>query len=179
MNPANIAKRYARALAEVAGPRLERVASDLDLLARVLARRPQLMRFFEDPSVRRRDKEEAAGTLTGRARVGALTRRFVAVLIENRRLAALPAIARAFAEIRDERLGVLPVEATTAVPLSPEQKRRFRESLERMTGRSVRLEWQVDPEVLGGARARIGSRVYDGTLRRQLEVLRERLAGTR
>ena len=70
-------------------------------------------------------------------------------------------------------------ETTTAVPLSTAELKRLREALQKMTGRTVRITHRVDPTVLGGARTRIGSRVYDGTLKHQLVALRERLVGTR
>ncbi len=180
MKPISVARRYARALAEVVqekDPRgFEKVASELDLLSDVLGDRPQLLRFFEDPSTRREDRKKVVATLAGKTRISVLTRQFVDVLIENRRLSILPVVAEAFEEIKDETLSILPVEATTAVPLSNDMKKRFRQSLEKMTGRSVRLDWQVDPDMLGGARTRIGSRVYDGSLRQQLAILKDRLA---
>ncbi len=183
MKPITVAKKYARALAEVAGDkqasRLETIAAELSMLARVLASRPEIARFFEDPSVRREDRARAAASLVRKIGAGALTRRFLDVLIENRRVTALPVIAEAFEEIKDLRLGIVPIEATTAVALSAAERRKFQSSLETITGRRVRLTLKVDPEVLGGVRTRIGSRVYDGTLRRQLGLLRERLAEAR
>ncbi len=183
MRPIPVARRYARALADTLGDRdeaqLERVAKDLGVLADVLGRAPEVLRFLEAPSAERADKEEALATLGKRAGAAEPTRRLLRLLIERRRLGALPQIARAFNAIKDERLGVVPVETTTAVPLSPAERKRLRESLETMTGRSVRLSLNVDPAVLGGARTRVGSRVYDGTLRRKLQLMRNRLAAAR
>ena len=183
MRPLVEARRYARALAEVAGEKdpseLETVAGELSLVAEVLGRAPQALRFFEDPAVSHEDKEKAIGTLGKRAGTGDLTRRLLRLLIERRRLAALPWIARSFAAIKDQRLGIVPAEATTAVPLSGPEAKRLRESLERMTGRRVRLSLAVDAALLGGARTRIGPRMYDGTLKRKLEILRGRLAMAR
>ncbi len=183
MKPIAVARRYARALADVAGrkdaTRLEKVAAELSLVAEVLDRAPEVLRFLADPSVPARGKEEAIGTLGRKTGIGELTRRFLQVLIERRRLAAISAISQAFTTIKDQRLAIVPVEATTAVPLSAPEFKRFRESLETMTGRTVRLELRVDPAVLGGARTRVGSRVYDGTLKRKLQTLRARLAAAR
>jgi F-type H+-transporting ATPase subunit delta len=183
LKPISVAKRYARALADVAGKKepacLGKISGELHTLARVLENRPQISRFFEDPSARRQDKDRAADTMARKAGVSQLTRQFLHVLIENHRLGALPTIATVFEAIKDERLGIVPVEATTAVPLSAADRKRFQVSLEKATGRRIRLSLQVDPSVLGGARTRIGSQVYDGTLRRQLAMLRERLVGAR
>ncbi len=178
-----VAKRYARSLADAAGEKgrdlLDRLAADLSLAAEVIGRDTRLLRLFADPSVPARDKETVVGALAKKAKAADLTRKFLMVLIERRRMAALPAIARAFERIKDERLGMVAVEATTAVPLSATEVKRLRESLEKMTGLQVRLTLSVDPAVIGGARTRIGSRVYDGTLKRQLAILRDRLAEAR
>jgi F-type H+-transporting ATPase subunit delta len=178
-----VAKRYARALADAAGDgdrdRLERLAADLSLAADVVGRDPRLLRFFADPSVPAPHKEAVVEALAKKGKTAELSRKFLAVLIARRRLAALPAIARAFEKIKDERCGVVAVETTTAVPLSAAEVKRLRESLQEMTGLQVRLTVSVDPAVIGGARTRIGSRVYDGTLRRQLAILRDRLAAAR
>jgi len=183
VKPIAVARRYARSLADVAGGkdggRLEKVAAELLLAAEVMRRAPQVLRFLDNPSVRPEDRDAVLGTLARGTGAGDLTRRFLRLLIERRRLAALPEIAEAFGAIKDHRLGIVPVEATTAVPLSAAESRRLKESLEKMTGRAVRLSLSVDPAVLGGARSRIGSRVYDGTLKRKLSILRERLAAAR
>ncbi len=183
MKPIAVARRYARALADAAGrkdkARLETIASEIDLLAEVLERAPRVLRFLDDPSIPQKWKEEVVATLGREAKIGEVTRRFLQVLVERRRLAAISAISQAFTTIKDQRLGIVPVEATTAVPLSAPELKRFRESLEKMTGRTVRLELRVDPAVLGGARTRVGSRVYDGTLKRKLQTLRARLAAPR
>lgn len=178
-----MARRYARALADVAGTKgaagLETVAAELALVARVVQREPALLRFFDDPSVPLPEKEGLIGTLARKAKIGELSSRFLRLLAARRRLGAIGTIAQAFEAIKDERLGIVPVEATTAIPIAGADLKRFRESLEEMTGRAVRLEMRVDPAVIGGARARIGSKIYDGTLRRRLALLRERLAEAR
>ena len=183
MQPIAVAKRYARALADSAGGkdpgRLEAVASELSLAARVLGADAKFARFFADPSISQEDKRAAIDALARRAKLSDVVRSFLLVLVTNRRLGALEAIRAAFEGIKDERLGIVKAETTTAVPLSAAELKRLRESLEKMTGRTVRITHRVDPAVLGGARTRIGSRVYDGTLRHQLMALRDRLVGTR
>ncbi len=183
MQPIAVAKRYARALAESAAgrdaKRLEAVAAELSLAARVLGADPKFARVFADPSISLEDKRTAIDVLARRAKLSEVMRGFLLVLVANRRIGALGAIRDAFEEIADERLGIVKAETTTAVPLSASESKRLRESLERMTGRTVRITHRVDPTILGGARTRIGSRVYDGTLRHQLATLRERLVGAR
>jgi F-type H+-transporting ATPase subunit delta len=195
VQPVAVAKRYARALAdhvEQAGERgrpgkppgtvparLETVAAELVLVARVLGADPKFQRFFADPSIGQDDKRAAIDALAKKAKLGEAVRNFVLVLVTNRRLGAIGAVRDAFAAIKDERIGMVSAETTTAVPLSAAEVKRLHEALESMTGRTVRVTHRVDPAVLGGARTRIGSKVYDGTLRHQLESLRDRLVGVR
>lgn len=198
MQPVAVAKRYARALTdhvEQAGGRgrpgkparpgrkaasdLEAVADELDLIARVLGADAKFQRFFADPSIGQADKRAAIDALAKKAKLGAALRDFLLVLVTNRRLGAIGAIRDAFSAIKDERIGIVSAETTTAVPISAAEAKRLHEALESMTGRTVRVTHRVDPAVLGGARTRIGSKVYDGTLRHQLEVLRDRLVGLR
>jgi F-type H+-transporting ATPase subunit delta len=195
VQPVAVAKRYARALADYAegastedasgrrkpateAGRLEAVAAELALVTSVLDADPKFRRFFADPSIPQKDKQTAIETLARDAKLSEALRNFLMLLASNRRLGAIGAIRGAFEEIKDERLQVVAAETTTAVPLSAADLKRLRETLERMTGRTVRITQRVDPALLGGARTRIGSRVYDGTLRRQLETLREKLIGT-
>src|SRR2546427_4325597 len=185
------ARRYARALADQnemkhgeSGKtakkdpsRLEAAGSELDLVVRILGADPKFGRFFADPSIPQKDKQAAIDALARKARLSESTRNFLRVLVINRRLGALPSILRSFEEIKDERLGVVQAETTTAVPLSAAELKRLRDALETMTGRTVRIRHQIDAALLGGVRTRIGSRIYDGTLRHQLEALRQRLFG--
>ncbi|MBI4169698.1 MAG: ATP synthase F1 subunit delta [Acidobacteria bacterium] len=187
MKPIAVARRYALALADAAGDAaggrgqaaLEKIAADVGLASEALRGDARLTRFFADPSIGEREKQATIETLARRGKMHDLTRSFLQLLVRNRRLGALAAIAQAFEAIKNDRLGVLSVETTTAVPLSSSQVKRLREALEKMTGRKVEVKLRVDPAVLGGARTRIGSKVYDGTLSRQLALLRERLAQAR
>ena len=174
-----LAGRYARALADLAGKKdpkqLETVAAQLDLLARVFGADTGLLTFFDNVSVRQDRKEAAIKALADKAKLSDLTRRFLILLMDKQRMAALPAIAFVFGTMKDEALGIIPAETTVAVRLSEAQVTALRAALEKMTGRKVRLSVTIDPAVLGGARTRVGSRVYDGTLRSRLQTLRRRM----
>lgn len=179
MKPLAVARRYARALADVAWQQdpktLDRVSREISLAAAALAGDAQILGFFDDPSIRREDKDAAIRTLVRKGKLSGLSTRFLAVLIDNRRLSALPSIDEALRTVRDERLGIVQAEATMAVKPSETQLRQLQQALEKMTGRQVQLAVTIDPSVLGGARTRVGSRVYDGTLKSQLAALLRRL----
>ena len=100
---------------------------------------------------------------------------FMRVVVNHGRAGNLTEIAKAFSEAREESVGIVPVELQTAAPLPQDLQQRARSILEKLTGRKVRLQFRVDPSRLGGAVARIGSRVYDGSLRTQLDILRRRM----
>jgi F-type H+-transporting ATPase subunit delta len=175
-----IAGRYARALAEVIGEKdsaaLAAAGAELDLLARVIDLDAGLARFLDSATTREAHKNKTIETLATRARLSDRMRRFLAVVVAHRRAAALPAIAAAFAAISDQAAGIVPVEATVAVDLKDDERARFEKALEKMTGRKVRLSLRVDPEIVGGVQTRIGSRVYDGTVKSHLRALHRRMA---
>jgi len=97
--------------------------------------------------------------------------------VDNGRVAQLPAIAIAFHEQRERVQGIIPATLRTATPIGPDLLERVRAALERLTGQKIRLDCSVDPSLLGGAVARIGSTVYDGTLQTQLANLHRRMVG--
>ena len=100
---------------------------------------------------------------------------FMRVVVNHGRAGNLTEIATAFNEAREEAAGIVPVELQTAAPLPQDLQNRARSILEKLTGRKVRLQFRIEPSRLGGAVARIGSKVYDGTLRTQLDILRRRM----
>ena len=183
MNPVVVAGRYARALAEVVGTKnlaaLDAVTAEVRALADAVASDPDLAAYFDSPTVAAEDKQAALAGVAKKAALEEVTRRFLLLLVAKRRFSALPAIARALAQIRDEAMGIVPAETTVAAPLSAPETAALTRALESMTGRKVRLSVTVDPAILGGARTRIGSRVYDGTLRGRLDGLHRALAGAR
>jgi F-type H+-transporting ATPase subunit delta len=89
----------------------------------------------------------------------------------------LPEVSREFRRVEEEILGMVSVELTTARPLTAPEVKRVQASLEKFTGKKVRLAPKVDAEILGGARAKIGSLVYDGTVAHRLDKLKRQLIG--
>jgi F-type H+-transporting ATPase subunit delta len=173
----SLAKRYAKALADVAAASgdLETVREELRGFADVLRGHRELSRFLANPSVLRRDKLKVFEGVVGRISLRPLTVTFLRVLLTADRLGALESIVRTYEAVVDERLGRVKAEVTTAVSLDGEQQERLRQRLKQVAGKRVYLEIQQDPKILGGLVARIGSLVYDGSLRTQLARLREQM----
>jgi F-type H+-transporting ATPase subunit delta len=104
-----------------------------------------------------------------------LTRNFLAVLLDHRRLDLLDAIVEAFDTEVYARLGIVPVEVTTAISLDRKQKKSLEERLRALTGGEVEMRFRESPEIVAGLVARLGSTIYDASLRAQLRRLQRQL----
>ncbi len=180
--PAAVASRYARALAElVAQPGstldAEHAASQLDAVAAALQISPQLKHVLLSPAVPSPRKRALIARLAGGLGLSDLVKRFLYVLVDHRRVALLKEVREAFETEIDQRRGVVRVDVASARELAPAQCEALSGELVRLTGKRPRLRFALDPELLGGLVARVGSTVYDGSVRGQLAALRERMAG--
>jgi F-type H+-transporting ATPase subunit delta len=176
MKHARVATRYAAALMGAAeeSKAIDTVARDLEMLRVTLASSRELQRLLESPIVSPAKKRAILTEIFG-PRLGQLTMEFLSLLVEkNRELVLSAAIERWFA-LRDERMGIVMVDVTTAVEMSADQKREITAALERTTGKAVRVRTATDATIKAGLIVRIGDTVHDGSMRRQLERLRERL----
>ncbi len=102
-------------------------------------------------------------------------RNFALLLLERGRISALPAIARAYKQLVDERLGRVQATVTSAQPLDPATAASVQRALEKRTGKRVVITSNVDPSLIGGVVARVGDLVFDGSLKSKLEALRARI----
>lgn len=177
MIPGSLAKRYAKALVEVAGAsgELEEVRQDLRALAGLLRDHRDLRQFVSNPSVSRRAAAETIQEVGAAMGIKPLTATFLRVLLEGGRLAGLDAILRAYELLVDERLGRVKAVVTSAAPLDDGAQDRLRRRLGEVTGKDVYLELRQDPTLLGGVLTQIGSQVFDGSLRTQLARLRDEM----
>jgi len=177
-----ISQRYARALMNLAagqgaagkGKDVEETGAALDEVAAALAAE-DLAPFLASSQATPAMRDEVLKTVLARMKAPALLSPFVRLLNSKRRLELLPEIARIFHQLADERLGRARAEVTVAEPLPAAQQERLRKQLEQATGKSITLNVQVDPGILGGAVTRIGSTVWDGSVRHHLHQVREQL----
>jgi F-type H+-transporting ATPase subunit delta len=176
-----LAARYARALVEALREKaaVEKCGLELELLAQAFEESKPFRDFFLNPGCPETGKAEALAAIIKKGNFSAATGRLLKILLQKRRIALLPDISVEFRRIEEKTLNRVSVEVTTAVPLPPAVRKKLSDSLERLTGKSVRLESKVDPAVLGGARARIGSVIYDGTVSGRLQKLKRQLIGER
>jgi len=172
------AVRYARALADA--------LPGTDELGAAQAELEQAIAVLDDaeaqrtigspvlPGTRRRELTENVFVALGFSPV---VKRLVALLAEKNQIGELAGVARAVSDICDQRRNIVAAEVATAVELTDDKKDSYRTALEQTTGQQVRLQTRVDPSLLGGVVTRVGAQVYDGSVRRQLELLHQRLKG--
>lgn len=168
----SVARRYARALLEVAADGADQVLGQLDTLTRLMDESPELKGVFTNPAFTREQRSQVVETLV--QRLGGLAEplaNFLRLLVDRDRLGFLPDIARVYRDLADSQAGRVRGQLISAAPLPAELLTRMQRSLEQLTRREVVLEAKVDPAVVGGVAAQVGSVVYDGTLRTQLQGL--------
>lgn len=169
--------RYARALFDVAQAEsdLTKIDADLAALAQAVCEHAELARVMTSRAVpdttRRRIVVAVAESLGAPAPVVKL----VALLADRRRLALLPEIAEQFSARLLAHRNVVPAQVVTAVPLAPAAAAAIEQGLSRATGKTVAMQFSVDPALLGGVRATVGGTVYDGSVRTQLKKMRDHL----
>ena len=178
MKDRKLAFRYARALLSVRHDPAtrERIDEFLTALAQALEDSPDLRSAMLDPAVPRSARTKVLRSMVEQNGLPTELGNFLATLVDNNRIDALDAIAVVFHEERERQLGIVAAEMTTATPITDEMKQRAKRALERVTGAKVRLSCNVEPDLIGGAVTKIGSKVYDGSLRNQLEQLKRKMA---
>lgn len=176
MREERVARRYARALFQAAlrTQAVDAVNEALQQLLRTLHEQPPLRYLLLNPLVPRERKQQMVQESIGR-QTHPLLASLLNVLVDKRRERLLPEVARGFSELRDEHLGIVRVRAVTAYPLDSQQEQALIRSLERRTSKTVVLETQVDPSLIGGILVRIGDTIIDGSVRGQLQRLRQYL----
>jgi F-type H+-transporting ATPase subunit delta len=173
-----VADRYAAALADVA--LAENDAGNIrrelaDFLA-LLRESPQLGTLLGSPAVPKAGKRAVAEALVTRLNASRTLRNFLWVVLDHRRARLLPEIQQALDRQLDERLGVTRADVTSARELPADEQTRLRGVLEKLTGRRVEAQYRLDSNLIAGTVVRIGSTIYDGSVRTRLEKLRHQLA---
>ena len=177
MSTETIARRYGTALADVVSGsgETDAVKSELLVWEGMLSGNADLQAAFENPSIDHSAKERLLEKLLEKSKPSKTSSNFLRVLLKNGRLSELSEINKKFAEVLEERSGTVSADITSARELPDTQRTELKKKLESLTGKKVFLNFAVDQEILGGVVTRIGSTVYDGSVRTKLENLREQL----
>lgn len=177
MSTETIARRYGVALADAAltANNAVQIKDELANAAKLFGENAELKSVFENPAISHDNKEKVLDTIITRTRPSQMTANFLKVLLQNGRLGDIAEINDRFAQVLEERSGVISAEIISARELPAAERTEFEKSLERLTGKKVTISYAIDEALIGGAVTRIGSTVYDGSVRTKLENLKEQL----
>ena len=172
-----LSRRYARALFGFATQRqvVDQVADDLRSVAQLLAAQERLKAFLLSPSVATESVIELIRNVLGQ-HIAPVTSNFLQLLHRKGRFDHFEEIADSFIQEVETSRGILKAVVTTATPMDATFEVKLRAALERVTGKTIRLEAKVEPEVLGGVVVVLGDRLIDGSVRREIERLRDELS---
>jgi F-type H+-transporting ATPase subunit delta len=177
---ASVTSTYARAFVDVVFDRrldAGRVARELYSLNQLVASSKTLREVWESPSIPASQKRGLLDAIVARVGISKEVRNFIAVLIDHGRMALLGQIVKDFESEMDLRLGFAEAEVTSARELNPDEQRVLESKVESLTGKKVRARYSRDETLRGGAVIKVGSTVYDGSVKGQLERIREQLVG--
>ena len=170
---ASLAGRYASALFDLASESgtVTAVETDLENLSAALAESAELKAVTTNPELSRSAQGSAIAAVANHLGASDLTKNFLGVLADNRRLSSLGDMIRAFQTIAAAQRGEVTADVTSAHALTDEQLAELKDKLTARQGRTVKINPSVDPELLGGLVVTIGSQRIDGSIRTRLNSL--------
>jgi len=175
-----VAARYANALADIVTANGS-VLSPQDAVAElrgfeaILSQSQDLREALHTPAIAGSRKKAVIGRIADLLKLSRISRNFLLVLIGHRRIVLLGEILSAFEIVLDERMGYIRAEIASASPLGEAQRAQIHAELEKLTGKRIRTAYSVDASLIGGVTAKVGSTMYDGSVRGSLESLNRRL----
>ncbi len=176
---ASVASTYARAFADVVfDKKLDpgRSVAELRMISGLLAESPELRQVWQNPAIPADQKRAVLNSIAQRDGISSAARNLVAVLIDHRRVHFLDGIIVQLEKELDARMGFAEADITSTRPLSDTEKREIEAQVGALTGKKVRARYGQDAALLGGAVVRVGSTIYDGSVKGQLERMKEALS---
>ena len=172
-----LALRYAGALVDVAleNKQADQVKQELAEFAAMVRESPELHAFLSNPSIARASKHAAVEQLVARMGASRTLRNYLFVIVDQRRAGMLVEIEQAFSALLDARQGITQATVTSAADLTLDERAELDAALAKLTGKKVQAQFNIDPALIGGAVVKIGSTIYDGSVRAQLDRLRARM----
>jgi F-type H+-transporting ATPase subunit delta len=171
---ADVGARYAQALFELADEaKMVAVAEgDLRALKAMSAESADLRRLIASPAFTAEDKGKGLMAIADKAHLNSITKRFLGVLVANNRVSALPAVIAAFETLAAERRGAVAAEVTSAIKLTAAQEKTIAAELKKAFGKDPEITTTVDPSILGGLKVKVGSKLFDASLKSRLDQLK-------
>lgn len=177
MSIETVARRYAGALADVVAKngQTEIVRSEMREWENLMTSSDELMNAFSNPAIQQDKKEKVLESLIQKAKPSQTTANFLRVLLRNGRLTEIKEINRKLDSVLEERQGGVSAKIVSARALSETEKQELKTNLEKMTGKRVNPNFDIDNSIIGGVVTVIGSTVYDGSVKTQLQTLKEQM----
>ena len=172
-----LAERYAGALVDVAleNKQADQVKQELAAFAAMVRESPDLHAFLSNPSIGRAAKHSAIDALVARMGASRTLRNYLFVIVDKRRAGMLVEIEEAFSRLLDARQGIVQAAVASAAELTAKEREELGAALGKLTGEKVQMQFTTDAALIAGAVVRIGSTIYDGSVRTQLERMRARM----
>ena len=180
MSVETVARRYAVALADVVTKTNETdsVQTELKSWEELINANADLQTAFRNPAISHANKEKVLENLIEKTRPTKTTANFLRVLLRNGRLTEIGEINEKFASVLEERSGAVSAQITSARSLSEVEKAEMQSNLSKLTGKTVSLNFETDETLIGGVVTRIGSTVYDGSVKMRLAELKHQMIGS-
>ena len=170
------ARRYAKALLDVLYPaKAEAGLEQLQNFAAVLGQQADARRVFENPTVSAERRKDLLNKIGDALKLSTPIRNFLGILIDRNRLDILGEVISTYSSLLDDRHGVVQAHVTSAHALNSIQEGEVTAKLQALTGKKVRMQVSIDPALIGGMIAQVGSTIYDGSIRTQLQTFRNSL----
>ena len=172
------ANRYATALIDVLYPdKAEAGLQQLQSFVQLLNEQPDSRRILENPAMAGERRSRLLKEISSAFGFDRRVSNFVSILADRNRLPILEEIITEYQRLMDKRLGIVRARVTSAHALDSMQQQELTRQLQQITGKEVRMEVAIDPSLIGGVVAQVGSTIYDGSVRQQLQVFKSRLVG--
>ena len=170
-----IARRYAKALVQLGAEEgaVEKFNDELAAFNRTLAANPALNSIFRSPAYGLEAKREILRDVIGKLSLSVTGGNFLQLLLDKSRLALLPQIAESYSAFADDLSGVIRPTLTSGLPLDENQVGEIRAALEKSSGKKVMITVEVDPSLIGGVVTKIGDKLFDGSVRTQLNKIED------
>jgi F-type H+-transporting ATPase subunit delta len=170
-----IARRYAGALADSVGKDAIKVQDELKTFETIMSDNSDLSGMFANPSINHANKVKVLESIIEKTKPSKTTANFLRILLENGRIINLAEINKTFVTVLAERSGEVSANVTSARELTAKEQKDLQANIEKLTGKKVSLSYNIDTEIIGGIVTRIGSTVYDSSVKTQLQNLKQQL----
>jgi F-type H+-transporting ATPase subunit delta len=172
-----LAKRYAKALLTLGREdgNYEKYGEELDQFVTFWEETPEFADAASNPLYAKENRQVICGAVVEKMGMSPVFKSLLNLMLEKNRLPIIPEVRSFYQKLLDEMANISRAKVTSATPLSEEAVASIKASLEKTTGRSIFVETEVDPELIGGVVARVGDLVLDGSVRSQLTNIKETL----